>query len=401
MVPISAVPSLSVGPAVPSSLLRPGSPFNGAVISDYTGASLAVEGSPASAPRRSMRQTVRPSPSISTDHRPVRDRWFYEPVVPVLLTGLADATHGSKNSAQGALSNHVIIRGPPPFLSPADSEQSSGEHLVSLPSQRPTPWFLRLSSAGPTGRFAIRLVFPGGELGAQLFMVTTSMSVLTLVRAVAQMMQVPPPVFLYVAPEWAPLDHHGFIVDRFLPGTDTPCPFLHPGSLLRVFRHATENPGAHLANPGVRLDSLPAFSSPSAIPASVSGLASPSRLDRLAVFSSSAESLTFIGRPMKNGKGGASMTASEAALYDDNTLRRMDEVDRHNLTVGDSGFSSHNLVFGEGSSSVPSSVQFEELPDSPQEQEDRSPERDDSPARTSTGTASSSDGPPTETIAVG
>ena len=93
------------------------------------------------------------------------------------------------------------------------------------------------------------------------------------------------------------------------------------------------------------------------------------------------------------------MTASEAALYDDNTLRRMDAVDRHNLTVGDSGFSPHNLVFGEESSSVPSSVQFEELPDSPQE--DRSPERDDSPARTSTGTASSSDGPPPETIAVG
>ncbi len=87
------------------------------------------------------------------------------------------------------------------------------------------------------------------------------------------------------------------------------------------------------------------------------------------------------------------MTASEAALYDDNTLRKMDAVDRHNLFVGESGFSPYNLVFGEGSTSV----QFEELPDSPQEHQ--SPERDDSPARTSTGTASSSDGPPPKRLA--
>jgi hypothetical protein len=108
----------------------------------------------------------------------------------------------------------------------------AGEQLI-LPS--PFPWPLRLTSAGPTERFAIRLTFPGGELSDQLFMVTSSMTVPTLARALAQLLQISSTVSMYVAPVWAPLHHSGFIVDRVLPGTDNPCPYLQPGSLLRVF----------------------------------------------------------------------------------------------------------------------------------------------------------------------
>jgi hypothetical protein len=68
--------------------------------------------------------------------------------------------------------------------------------------------------------------------------------------------------------------------------------------------------------------------------------------------------------------------AREAALYDENTLRRLGAIDRHNLTAGLDGFSPRDLVFG-GSSS---SVQIEEIQDSSSEQEDTSQDGDSSPS---------------------
>jgi hypothetical protein len=69
------------------------------------------------------------------------------------------------------------------------------------------------------------------------------------------------------------------------------------------------------------------------------------------------------------------MMAREAALYDDNTLRRLGAIDRHNLTAGQDGFSPRDLVFGRSSSSV----LIEEIQDSSPEQEDSSSDGDTSP----------------------
>jgi hypothetical protein len=208
-----------------------------------------------------------------------------------------------------------------------------------------------LTSAGPTGRFAIRLVFPGGELETQLFMVTTAMTVPTLARALAAMMNVTTTVSMYVAPVWASLNHDGYIVDRFLPGTDTPCPYLEPGTIVRVFRDPTDDPGS-------RLVSFPDFSSSSALSATSSGrslestnllgLASRQLLGRLDAFPSSSGSLDTIGRPIRNGEGGTIMTAREVALYDANTLQHLRSIDLHNATPSSElgGFSPYALVYG-------------------------------------------------------
>ncbi len=49
-------------------------------------------------------------------------------------------------------------------------------------------------------------------------------------------------VFLFVGPTWNALDHRGAITDRVLPGTSHPCPFLGPGSDVRVY--LSRNPSA-------------------------------------------------------------------------------------------------------------------------------------------------------------
>jgi hypothetical protein len=91
-----------------------------------------------------------------------------------------------------------------------------------------------LTAVGTTGRFSINLIFPDQELPDQPFWVTTSMTVPTLVRSLVDLMDVPPPLSLFVGPEWDLLDHDGFIVSRFLSDGITPCPYLQPGSFLRV-----------------------------------------------------------------------------------------------------------------------------------------------------------------------
>ncbi len=64
---------------------------------------------------------------------------------------------------------------------------------------------------------------------------TTSMTVPTLVQSLANLMHVLPPLSLFVGPRWELLDHDGFIVSRLLPDAITPCPYLQPGSFVRVF----------------------------------------------------------------------------------------------------------------------------------------------------------------------
>ncbi len=146
----------------------------------------------------------------------MQDRWFYEPVdsdrTAILFTGSRTGegldgigtfpeTDRIADPGVSDVSSTLTLSLPPPGSMALPSGGPTG------PSRLPTPWSLRLTSAGPTGRFAIRLLFPGGELGAQLFMATTSMTVPTLARAVAQMMNVLVPVSMYVAPMWESLAH--------------------------------------------------------------------------------------------------------------------------------------------------------------------------------------------------
>ncbi len=160
-------------------------------------------------PRRSTRAKVRSSNPDGGTHRPVRERWFYEPVVSgaaeillarPLLVGLSDSTGGLSGSGDTALPECPgrVISSDSRLAIPGLLMLGAGEQLTL--SQSPVPWPLRLTSAGPTGRFVIRLIFPGGELPDQLFMVTSSMTVSTLARALAQLMQISSTVSMYVAP---------------------------------------------------------------------------------------------------------------------------------------------------------------------------------------------------------
>ena len=248
MVPISAVPSLQVGlkdsPFPVVSFPDPvGSAATAVTIREMeesvapasTDVNIRVtEDSEKFFPRRSLRTTLRPpqssvqSPPAGGEgprHRPVRERWFYEPVgsgdatdillmCPVPVEGLGDVGHGN-SEVTPVLSSTMSL------ASSGASELSSGDETLEQldPPRPPTPWSLCLTSEGPTGRFAIRLIFPDGELEERLFMVTTAMTVPTLARAIATMMNVPTAVSMFVAPVWAPLNHEGYIVDRLLPGT--------------------------------------------------------------------------------------------------------------------------------------------------------------------------------------
>jgi hypothetical protein len=96
LIPISAVPSLSVGLEDPSLLLQPVVSFPGPVVPASTEVVTRVtEDSEVILPRRSLRTSTRhPQPSVpspqtgggSHRHCPVGKRWFYEPVGPATTT---------------------------------------------------------------------------------------------------------------------------------------------------------------------------------------------------------------------------------------------------------------------------------------------------------------------------
>jgi hypothetical protein len=190
-----------------------------------------------SGPRRSARfrlkEARRNAVTSSTPHRLVRDRWFYESIVPAGYTiallsvpGLP-LTHDTDSAATSVAdtSDHESVS--------HSSSSFVSSHSADLPDSAPPPPFRLLTSLlpgdGPTGRFQIRLRFPNGELPSQPFMVTTAMTVPVLESALARLMHISPPLSLLVAPRWELLNHLGFIGARFLPDMVTPCPYLQPG----------------------------------------------------------------------------------------------------------------------------------------------------------------------------
>jgi hypothetical protein len=121
-------------------------------------------------------------------------------------------------------------------MSLQESSEETGPPLSAVPVMmlaNPRERF-SVGDGSRTGRFTIRLTFPGHELPDQTMVVTTCMTVPTLRRRLADLMGQRHGVSIFVAPSWDLLDHGGFITELYLPGTDTPCPALAPGSLVRV-----------------------------------------------------------------------------------------------------------------------------------------------------------------------
>jgi hypothetical protein len=83
-------------------------------------------------------------------------------------------------------------------------------------------------------RLTIKLNFPGGERGDQTYSVNKFLSVEFFRRDMTSLLGIPPPVSLFVGPEWLLLDRPGCVSDQIIPGTNISCPFLEQGSLVRV-----------------------------------------------------------------------------------------------------------------------------------------------------------------------
>jgi hypothetical protein len=183
-------------------------------------------------PRRSARQRTKLQ-DVPVARRRVGDRWFYEPVIPVgtalINTAVRPTPPSGDTPSEPSTSLAHVLDG-----SRHDHDDPSLDVSLGLLPPQSLPPSSVLSGTGPTGRFSIHLLFPDRELPDQSFWVTTAMTVTTLKRSLADLMDVLHPLSLFVGPDWTLLDHDGFIVSRFLSDGLTPCPYLQPGSFLRV-----------------------------------------------------------------------------------------------------------------------------------------------------------------------
>jgi hypothetical protein len=210
-------------------------------------------------------------PVVPPSRRKVQQRWTYEPITPVVSLGPPAPL--PKRQSKPPLRFGEDIKSLVAILSPQDSSSHSGPGGSGPPSMLPSSgaqgggnlpnssgappvhasssWIPQAPSPHPlsnrysigdgrrTGRFFIQLTFPGGELPDQPFAVTSSMTVPTLQRALAELMGRNHGVLMFVGPSWAALNHCGLIVALFVPGTSIPCPALEPGSRLRVVAQGT------------------------------------------------------------------------------------------------------------------------------------------------------------------
>ncbi len=96
-------------------------------------------------------------------------------------------------------------------------------------------------------RFSVRLIFPEKHFPTMLYPVHTAMLVSTLRLQISDLLQQMCLVHLLVGISWKEdrLHHEGTISDRFLPGTNIPCPFLQRGTMVLVYleRPASASPG--------------------------------------------------------------------------------------------------------------------------------------------------------------
>jgi hypothetical protein len=185
--------------------------------------------------RRSGRSRV-PVVRSSVPRRLVKDHWYYEPVLPAAGTVALLTVPDLQPSSGRANTSVSEVPGPtapvhPGVLPLSPTFLVTGVSDSGDPPLQGSPLLLSDES---TGRFQIHLCFPNEELPNQPFMVTASMTVPFLEIAIARLMQISPPLSMFVAPHWELLDHPGLIVDRFLSDMITSCPYLQPDSILRV-----------------------------------------------------------------------------------------------------------------------------------------------------------------------
>jgi hypothetical protein len=241
--------------------------------------------------------------TVTSTRKPVRERWFYEPlsggepsvallsipasslVSPPPLLSFGDAPDslpfsapppGSVPGEASALSYSSVVPGRATVSNGQDRLLASSSHRNYTPLRFP----------GHVGkRFNIRLSYPDGEHPWHFYSVFHGMPVSGLRYNISCLLLVDSPVFLYVGPAWESLDHEGTITDRVYPGTSQPCPFLVPDSEVRVHRFRLRSPAVL---PQVSA-SLPIVGS--SLVSSVSpGLASPSIVDSVPILSLSAVS---------------------------------------------------------------------------------------------------------------
>ena len=329
--------------------------------------------------RRSTRQ--RPALRDAPVHRrPVGDRWSYEPVFPVGTALVVAAVQPTPSSGDGPSDPDISSGSSLPSPSPVMVSGSSAVPVTELPPPSPPPFTSVITADGPTGRFSINLLFPEGELPNQPFWVTTAMTVPTLMRSLADLMAVVTPLSLFVGPDWTPLHHDGLIVSRVLFDGITPCPYLQPGSNLRVVPYLQPGsinvfPASHVSSAVFGLassrrfaDSLPSPElDDSNRPLDPFGGASSFRLAPTVplVFPSSGlvssassfgedENVAFL-QLQRNGEdhdglervsyGSQNAMVSRGVIVEEKQRQR-DAVDAWNQSSVDEGLSPHELVYG-------------------------------------------------------
>ncbi len=90
-------------------------------------------------------------------------------------------------------------------------------------------------SASRGARFNVRLSYPTGERRSHFYSVFFRRCWFPLCVLISLTCFRSSPVFLFGGPAWTALDHCGTISDPFIHGTTTSCPFLVPGSEVRVY----------------------------------------------------------------------------------------------------------------------------------------------------------------------
>jgi hypothetical protein len=175
-----------------------------------------------------------------------------------------------------------------------------------------------------SSRLKVTLTFPDREMPDQRYTMPRSLLVTELKRKLAGLLQTQLPILLFVGPTWVPLDHSGCVTDRAFLGTDSPCPFLEDGSVIRV---ETGENWTSVGEDVILRDEL------SQLP----------RVDESEPESGFDESNLVTD-------GGLHTVARGIALYDANTWVQKRFIDRRNATpqAALGGESPHDLVYGSG-----------------------------------------------------
>jgi hypothetical protein len=90
------------------------------------------------APRRSTRQRTKPQ-AVPVPRRPVHDRWFYEPVVPVSSALVSAAVRSTPSTSGGPFELPISPTSSGDGSPPEIGDGSSVDFLAGLPPPRPTP----------------------------------------------------------------------------------------------------------------------------------------------------------------------------------------------------------------------------------------------------------------------